>query len=65
MGHKEIVEILISNNADVNAKATYNGETALIYASKKGHIEIVKLLINNNADVNVKNILGRVGINVS
>ena len=43
-GHKEIVEFLIENNADINAKITkttdhgYTKDTALIFAAKHGHI---------------------------
>jgi ankyrin repeat protein len=47
------VKILISNGADVNAKAYY---TALHFASKNGHLEIVKILISNGADVNAKDV---------
>ena len=50
-GHKEIVEILLENNADVNAKD--NDEwTALILAAENGYEEIVKILLQNNANVN-------------
>ncbi len=42
-GHKEIVEILISNKADVNAKDN-DDFTALMYASREGHKEIVEIL---------------------
>jgi ankyrin repeat protein len=38
------VELLLNAGADVNLK-DYNGDTALIYAAKRGHIDIVELLI--------------------
>ena len=52
--HVEIVNILISNNATINAK-TKDGSTALMIAVEKGYHEIVKILINNGADVNAFN----------
>ena len=52
---KLFVDILLQNNATVNAKSAY-GETALIMAAKNGHDEIVKILLQNNADVKVKTV---------
>ena len=51
-GHKEIVELLISKGADLEAK--YLGKTPLHWAAFKGHKEIVELLIANGADVNTQ-----------
>ena len=53
-GHKEIVEILLENGADVNVKNRDNW-TALMWASWNGYKEIVEILLENGADVNVKN----------
>jgi len=53
-GHIEIARLLISNGADVNARAESTGMTPLFCASTLGHIEVVELLINNNADINIK-----------
>ena len=55
LGHKEIVELLIANDADVNAKNKY-GETPLLSAATKG---IAELLIAKGADVNAKDGNGR------
>jgi len=52
-GHKEIVELLITHNADLN-KRTSNGWTALHFAAEEGHKEIAELLIAKGADVNAK-----------
>ena len=57
-GHKEVVELLITAGADVNAKEKYE-KTPLHHASKAGYYEIVELLIAAGADVNVKNIAGK------
>ena len=53
-GHKEIVELLIAEGADVNAKNDNDG-TPLHLASIRGHKEVAELLIAKGADVNAKN----------
>ncbi len=54
-GHKEIAELLIANDADVNAKAE-DGDTPLQYAVNTK--EVAELLIENGADVNAKDFEG-------
>ena len=56
-GHKEIVELLITNGADMDGKDKY-GNTPLHYAATWGHKETAELLIANDADVNAKNKFG-------
>jgi ankyrin repeat protein len=56
-GHKEIVELLIANGADVNTKDVV-GMTPLHIAARRGHKEIVELLIDNGMDVNTKSYSG-------
>lgn len=49
----EIVEYLISNNADINIQD--NGDnTALVLALEKERDEIVEILLNNGANINLK-----------
>ena len=57
-GHKEIVELLITHNADLNKK-TSNGWAALHFAAEEGHKEVAELLIAKGADMNAKNDEGR------
>jgi ankyrin repeat protein len=52
-GYKEIVQLLISKSADVNAKDDEE-RTPLHYAAYKGHKEMVELLIAEGADENAK-----------
>ena len=49
-----IIELLINNNANVNA-INNGGNTALHVASLNGKIDAIEILINKNADINFKN----------
>ena len=51
-GHKEIVNILLKNDADANLSGYYY--SPLIAASEKGYKDIVTLLLQKNANINVK-----------
>ncbi|MGA9069601.1 MAG: ankyrin repeat domain-containing protein [Terracidiphilus sp.] len=50
-GHKDVAEFLLTNKADVNAKAK-NGSTPLHLAAARGNQEIVELLLAFKADIN-------------
>jgi len=52
--HKETVELLIAEGAEVNVKDKYDG-TPLHSATANDHKEIAELLIAEGADVNAKN----------
>jgi ankyrin repeat protein len=53
-GHKDVLELLLNNKADINAKNN-QGETPLHFAVKSGFRNLAKLLLVHNADVNAKN----------
>jgi ankyrin repeat protein len=63
-GHKDIVELLLANKADVEAKAD-GGWTPLLNAVLGGHKEIVELLVAHKADVNVMDDVGRAPLHVA
>ncbi|KAK1573827.1 uncharacterized protein LY79DRAFT_593711 [Colletotrichum navitas] len=50
-GHQHIVQLLLDNDADVNADG--NGWTALRIGSFMGHKEVVQLLLENGADATI------------
>ena len=62
---KEIIELLISKGADINAKTNENkelllergGETPLHWAVLNKRKDIGELLISKGADINAKNII--------
>ena len=56
-GHKGIVEFLIENGADVNARST-NYDISLHLAVEEGHKEIVELLIQKESDINAQDFWG-------
>jgi ankyrin repeat protein len=55
-GHKDIVEMLLSSKADVEAKDP-DGQTSLIIAASNGHKDTVEALLST-ADVEAKSKLG-------
>ena len=52
-GHKEILEFLIANGADLNSYAMWK-DTPLMLACVAGHKECVELLIKSGADLNIQ-----------
>jgi ankyrin repeat protein len=55
-GHNEVVELLISKGADVDARQYGNGLTPLHFAALGDHKETAELLIAEGADVNAKDV---------
>jgi ankyrin repeat protein len=52
-GRADVAELLLANDAEVDAKA-YNGGTPLHCAALMGHKDVVKLLLDHKAAVNAK-----------
>lgn len=57
VGNLEIVKILLSHQADVNAE-TPNKTTSLMLAARRGELQIVKKLLEHGAELGQKNMLG-------
>lgn len=55
-GHDNVVKLLVENGADVEAKDSEYGRTALSWAAENGHTAISKLLVDNNADLETKDV---------
>ena len=53
-----IVEFLLQNCADIEAKYNFSNRTPLYVASSMGHLEIVKMLLKKGANVDAMDFLG-------
>jgi ankyrin repeat protein len=53
-GRPEVLELLLKQGADINARERWFGETALIWAAAENHAEAVRLLVRHGADVNAR-----------
>ena len=56
-GSEDVVELLLVNHAEVNAKDNI-GATPLHLAVAKGHKDVAELLLANKAEVNAKDNIG-------
>ena len=63
-GHKEVVEVLLSQGVDVN-NATNHGWMPLHIAAREGHKEVVKVLLSHGADVNKANYIDRTALHIA
>ena len=57
-GYIDMVKLLLQEKVvhNINLKNKIGGETALIYASKKGHKDIVELLLDKGANLDIRDI---------
>lgn len=58
-GHRTIVQDLLRQSADVDARLPDSEQTALHLAAREGHEKIVRLLIDYGADIEAKDAMGR------
>lgn len=63
-GNKEVAELLLANNANIEARASGDW-TPLLRAVSGGHKELVELLVANKAEVNVKEQTGRTPLHLA
>jgi hypothetical protein len=63
-GHKEVAELLLANNANIEAKA-YGGMTPLLSAVFGGHKDLVELLLAHKADVNLNDDVRRTPLHMA
>jgi len=66
-GHKNVVELLIAEGADVNAVngGRFMEQTALHIAVSYGHDDIVEILLANGADVNARTYSGKTALEMA
>ena len=50
-GSLDIVEMLLDRGAEVNARTTKSGQTALMWAISERHVETARVLVEHGADV--------------
>ena len=53
-GNLEVVRLLLARGADVNAKETVRGQTALMWAVAQRHSGVVRVLLEAGADVQAR-----------
>jgi ankyrin repeat protein len=53
-GSVDAVKVLLAHGADVNAKETWHGETALMWAVSEKHPDVARELLAKGADVNAR-----------
>jgi ankyrin repeat protein len=56
-----VMEMLLDNRANIEAQGRC-GETALIWAAKKGHEKVVKMLLDNRANIEAQDKYGRTAL---
>jgi ankyrin repeat protein len=51
VGYKDIVQILIKHNVDINQHGGFFDKTPIYYACRYGYTDIVQILLDNNCDI--------------
>ena len=64
LGHTEIMQVLLENGANANAKTPENS-TLLMVAAEGGHCDIVKLLLDSGVNPDAVNDMGRTALMVA
>ena len=60
-GNADAVKVLLDHGADVNAKESAHGQTALMFAAALNRADVVQLLLARGADPNVATIERQAG----
>jgi len=63
-GYESVVKTLLNNGAEINYQ-NKGGQTALMWASKRGRVMSVKVLLDSGADINFKNSKGDTALSVA
>ena len=53
-GNLDAVQVLLEHGADPDARETFRGQTALMWAAAESHTDVIKLLASHGADLNVR-----------
>ena len=53
-GNADALAALLRHGANVNAKESWRGQTALMWAAAEGHAEAVKVLLDHGADLHMR-----------
>ncbi|MCD4783590.1 MAG: ankyrin repeat domain-containing protein [Candidatus Eremiobacteraeota bacterium] len=56
----KVIQTLIRNCTDIDARDSEKGETLLHRAAQQGHEEVISLLLDRGANVNIKNNMGEI-----
>ena len=59
---ENVVRVLLAHHADLDARTTGEGETALVVAVKSSRLAVVQVLLENGADLNAQDRLGYTAI---
>jgi len=53
-GKLDAVKVLLARGANVNAKESWRGQTALMWAAAEGHPDVIRALIERGADIHAR-----------